>query len=96
MIVKYHKWKSYIFLLISLLVTASLFLLDPISRATSEMAAPMMIAFIGVGTIISFSMAIINFSTLTEKKVVPAIALTVTIFNTLFIILFLIIGFNIA
>ncbi|MGE6259903.1 hypothetical protein ACQKCU_18825 [Heyndrickxia sporothermodurans] len=96
MIVKYHKWKSYIFLLISLLVTASLFLLDPISRATSEMAGPMMIAFIGVGTIISFSMAIINFITLTEKTVVPAIALTVTIFNTLFIILFLIIGFNIA
>lgn len=96
MSVKKHSWKSYLFLISSLLVTAAMFLLDPIARVTSESVTPVILAFIGLGTICSIIMAVFCFRTLNEKKTIPILGLIFTILNVFLIASFLWFGANIA
>lgn len=68
-------------LTLSILVTLTWFLLDPIAQVTNEGATGFMIGFIILGTIVSFVLAIVTFFTKNEKKVLPSIALILTLAN---------------
>ena len=93
---KKHSWKSYSFLISSVLVTAAMFLFDPIARASSETLTPVILAFIGLGTICSIVLAIFCFSTSNEKKTLPILGLLFTSLNVGIIVFFLWFGANIA
>lgn len=86
MLAKKHSWKSYLFLISSVLVTAAMFLLDPIARATSETLTPVILAFIGLGTICSIVLAVFCFRTLNEKKTLPILGLLFTSLNVILIV----------
>jgi hypothetical protein len=88
--------KSYIFLSISLLVTLTMLLLDPIAMLTSETITPVLIAIILIGDLIAIFMAFITFRSAPDKKILPIIAAILTILNSTTILFFLWFGFNFA
>lgn len=96
MSLKKHSWKSYLFLVSSMLVTATILLVDSIATATSEKLTPMVLSFIGICGILSIGLAFICFLSPTERKVIPLLALIFTSANTFIISWFFIFGMNIA
>ncbi|MFS0820909.1 hypothetical protein [Bacillus sp. 1P02SD] len=93
---KIISWKSYVLLTLSVLVTLTWFLLDPIAQVTNEGATGFMLVFILFGTIISLILAIVTFFTKNEKKLLPSIALILTLVNAGVIIFFAWFGANFA
>lgn len=93
---RYHSWKSYAFLTVSVIVTILMFLLDPIGIGTDERLSGVTILFIFVGTAVSLLMGIISFGSKNEKKLIPAIAAIFTVFNVSVISFFLWFGANFA
>lgn len=89
-----HSWKSYVFLFISILVTTCMFLLDPLSIQFGRQLDPIIIGIIIFGTIISIIFAFLTLFSRLEKKVIPYIALTITIINLIIILFFLYLGKN--
>ncbi|MCU5376719.1 hypothetical protein OCA08_06155 [Bacillus cereus] len=82
---KFHTWKSYTFLTFSLLSTILMFLLVPVlDRFGPHTVTPMTYAILG-GTIFSIILAIITFISPSEKKILPIIALIITLLNILLI-----------
>ncbi|WP_078592962.1 hypothetical protein [Evansella clarkii] len=88
--------KSLLFLFISLLVTLAMFLLDPLATATNEALTVPIVVFIVAGTIISLLLAIVTLRSGKEKKLIPLVALVITIFNVSVISFFLYFGANFA
>lgn len=88
--------KSLLFLFISLLVTLAMFLLDPLATATNEALTVPIVVFIVAGTFISLLLAIVTLRSGKEKKLIPLVALVITIFNVSVISFFLYFGANFA
>ncbi|MBW8347865.1 hypothetical protein K0H71_00200 [Bacillus sp. IITD106] len=78
---KASSWKSYIFLISSIVVTLSMFLLDPISQVANRSVFLIVAYSIIAGIPVSIIMAIIAFSSKKERKLIPGIALILTLFN---------------
>ncbi|MBY7142541.1 hypothetical protein KFZ56_05500 [Virgibacillus sp. NKC19-3] len=93
---KVFSWKSYIFLISSIVVTLSMFLLDPISQVANKTVYDMVASFILVGLPVSLIMAVVAFSSKKERKLIPVIALLLTIFNVAVIGFFAWFGANFA
>ncbi|KAB2442486.1 hypothetical protein [Bacillus luti] len=90
---KTHTWKSYTFLTFSLLSTMLMFLLVPVlDRFGPNIVTPMTYSILG-GTIVSIVMAIISFISPSEKKVLPIIALVISLMNILLISAVLLFGY---
>lgn len=83
---KVTSWKSYIFLIASIVTSLSMILFDPLVQATSETVADIIASFIIVGLIASILMSILTFVSKREKKLIPSIALVMTLLNIGFII----------
>lgn len=93
---KVFSWKSYIFLISSIVVTLSMFLLDPISQVANKTVYDIVASFILVGIPVSIIMAVIAFCSKNERKLISVIALIVTIFNIAVIGFFAWFGANFA
>lgn len=91
-----YSWRSYNFLILSVVVSLSMVLLDPISVATTEQVGTAIIMFIPIGTLISIILAILTFVTKNEKKHIAFIALFVTLINVGIIAFFLVLGGSFA
>ncbi|MGG5739805.1 MULTISPECIES: hypothetical protein [Bacillus cereus group] len=90
---KIHTWKSYMFLTFSLFSTILMVSLVPVlDRFGPNTITPMTYAIL-CGTILSIIMAIISFISPSEKKVLPIIALVVTLLNILLISSVLLFGY---
>jgi len=92
----HHSWKSYVFLIASLMVPILMFLLDPIAIATDEKLTGVIILLILAGIILSIIMGIISFISKHERKEIPYIATMITFFNIEVIIFFIVLGANFA
>ncbi|PGA96145.1 hypothetical protein [Bacillus toyonensis] len=91
---KFHTWKSYTFLTFSLLSTILMFLLVPVlDRFGPNTVTPMTYTILAE-TLLSIIMAIISFTSLSEKKVFPIIALVITLMNILLISAVLLFGYH--
>jgi len=91
---KVSTWKGYVFLISSVFATLFMFLLDPVAQVTNEGVAGVILVLILIATFVSIVMAIITFSSKREKKIIPSIALILTVFNLAIIIFFLWLGAN--
>lgn len=56
-------------------------LLNPVGRSTSETVTDIIAVFIIVGLIVSIVMSVITFISKREKKLIPSIALVITLLN---------------
>lgn len=72
---KRYSWRSYGFLIISLLVSLSMILLDPIAVATTVQVGSLIVIFILVATLASIVLAVLTFSNKNEKKGIAVIGL---------------------
>ncbi|WP_245208065.1 hypothetical protein [Sediminibacillus dalangtanensis] len=93
---KKSTWKGYVFLTLSVLVSLSMVLLDPIATLTTEIVGSIFVWFILSGTVVSIILAIISFSDDMEKKVIPVTALVLTLVNVIVILFFFWFGTNLA
>jgi hypothetical protein len=93
---KISTWKSYLFLISSVLATLSMFLLDPISQVANKSVMNVVAILIIAGLIVSVVMAVVTFSLKKERKLIPGFALILTIFNTGVIAFFMWFGTNFA
>jgi len=91
-----YSWKSYIFLILSILIPVFLLLIDPISQAISEQFAVIMMLIIFLGAITSIILAILVFLDKKERKGIAYIALALTLINISIIGFFLLLGANFA
>ncbi|MDT3495347.1 hypothetical protein NLU03_13090 [Bacillus toyonensis] len=90
---KFHTWKSYTFLTFSLFSTILMFLLVPVlDRFGPNTVIPMTYTILA-GTLLSIIMAIVSFTSPSEKKVFPIIALVITLMNILLISTVLLFGY---
>ncbi|MEK3889446.1 hypothetical protein [Bacillus sp. FSL K6-3431] len=65
---KSYSWKSYTFLIISLLVALSMILLDPIATATTEQVGFWIMIFIVVANVASIILMVLTFSNMKRKE----------------------------
>ncbi|WP_270181108.1 hypothetical protein [Alkalihalobacillus sp. CinArs1] len=93
---KMTTWKSYLFLIISLLTTLAMFLIDPIANNSGEALALNVLIFIFVGCALSILFAFIVFRSSDEKKGLASIALLFTIFNVVITLYFIWVGISAA
>ncbi|WP_040982529.1 hypothetical protein [Oceanobacillus jeddahense] len=93
---KVFSWKSYVFLISSIIVTLSMFLLDPISQAANKTVYDIVVIFILAGLPVSIIMGIVAFCSKNERKIISVIALILTIFNIAVIGFFVWFGANFA
>lgn len=91
---KRYSWRSFTFLLLSLLTSLSIVLLDPIALATSEQVGFIMIILIMVGSVASVVLAVFTFFNKNEKKGIAIFALILTIINSSIIVFFIWFGAN--
>ncbi|MEJ8767023.1 hypothetical protein WKU33_14370 [Oceanobacillus sp. HCA-5259] len=78
---KVTSWKSYIFLIASIVTSLSMILLGPVAQSSSETVTDIIAIFIIVGLIVSIVMSIVTFVSKREKKLIPSIALVITLLN---------------
>ncbi|MCF3942705.1 hypothetical protein [Oceanobacillus alkalisoli] len=78
---KVTSWRSYLFLIASIITSLSMILLDPLSQATSETISDIVASFIIVGLFVSVVMIGVTFFSKREKKLIPTIALIITLLN---------------
>ncbi len=93
---KMTTWRTYLFLILSLLTTLAMFLIDPISTNAGESVGIFIMIFIIAGCALSVLLAFVVFRTSEEKKGLASIALLLTLFNVAITLYFLWVGFRLA
>ncbi|MBN8208966.1 hypothetical protein JI666_09440 [Bacillus sp. NTK071] len=93
---KRTTWRTYLFLVLSLLTTLAMFLIDPISSNAGESVGIFIMIFIIGGCVLSTLLAFVVFRTSEEKKGLATIALLLTLFNVSIVIYFLWVGIRLA
>ncbi|MGM0899184.1 MAG: hypothetical protein ACQEV0_14850 [Bacillota bacterium] len=91
---KRYSWRSFMFLIFSLLTSLSMVLLDPIASNTTEQIGFFIIVFMLVSSVASIVLAVLTFSSKKEKKNIAIFALFLTILNSAIIAFFVWFGAN--
>ncbi|MDG5472489.1 hypothetical protein P6709_12105 [Jeotgalibacillus sp. ET6] len=91
---KSYSWRSYTFLTVSVLVSILMVSIDPVAVAFSERAATFMINCVFIGLLLSIVLAVINFISNKEKRLISIIALIITLLNIAVVVFFLWFGAN--
>ncbi|TKD72254.1 hypothetical protein [Pseudalkalibacillus hwajinpoensis] len=93
---KMRTWRTYLFIVLSLLTTLAMFLLEPISTNAGESVGIFIMIFIIAGCVLSALLAFVVFRTSEEKKGLASIALLLTLFNVSIVLYFLWVGIRLA
>ena len=93
---RYHSWKSYVYLTVSVIVTVLMILLEPIGIATKEKLTGSIIFLILAGNLVSVLLGVLTFTSKDERKLIPSIAAVFTFLNVGVVIFFFWFGANFA
>ncbi|MFS0788156.1 hypothetical protein ABC345_17480 [Shouchella sp. 1P09AA] len=76
-----YSWRSYGLIGLSILVTLTMILLDPIASATSEAASFPMMLFIFIGTVVTVIGILLVLISKNEPSKLAIVALIITLIN---------------